>query len=173
MDITGNATTATTAASCSGNSATATTASNANTLGGISSSGFIQNGNNVTSIRSNTGSQLLANIGGTDSFWSCTPISDARVKKNIAPTVQDSLAKFAALEYVTYQLDASILPGSDERVHKVGVIAQQAKAIEPDWVIDDPALSQYMHMNTEQILMDAMYAIKQLKAEVDALKARA
>jgi hypothetical protein len=181
MDISGNAATATTASacsgnaasssSCSGNAATCTTATNSLALGGIASSGFVQAGGSVISLTNNGVTQMNANVGGTTYFWGMS-VSDARLKQDVAPTAQDSLAKIASIDFVQYRFKdrAGQIKIDDGHLHKVGFLAQQIETIEPEWVVEPEG--GYKQPDTYALLCDALHAIKQLNAKVAALEAQ-
>lgn len=159
---------------CTGNSNTATlatTASNANALGGIGPGGWVQNTGSVVGLQNTGFSSMNANIGGTTCFWGMS-VSDGRLKEAIAPTVEDSLSKVCAIDFVQYRFKR--LPGQiqvdDGHLHKVGLIAQQAETIDPDWIVEPEG--GHKQPDTYALLMDAMHAIKQLNAKVAALEAR-
>lgn len=164
----GNAATATTAASCSGNAASA---SNASALQGYVPGNFILASGALSSIGNSGFTQVTASISGTGVFWGCS-VSDARLKKNVAPTTQDSLAKIARLDFV--QFEFGNLPSGaavdDGHVHKVGFIAQQAEAIDSEWVVEPEG--GFKQPDTFALLCEALHAIKQLNAKVAALEER-
>ena len=142
------------------------TADNANALGGRGPSGWIQTANNVTEIHSNGTAQLIANIGGTSSYWGVNPISDIRLKTDIMPTAVDSLADIARLEFVGFRYRNDKFQIDDGRFHRVGIIAQEAMAVEPNWVGN---AGDYFQLDTNELLLSALHAIQQLNAKVDSL----
>jgi Chaperone of endosialidase len=168
MDISGNAASS---SSCSGNAATCTTATNSSALGGIAAAGWVQNAGSVTYLQNSGFSSMNANIGGTVCFWGMS-VSDGTIKEAVAPTEQDSLAKVSAIDFVQYRFKR--LPGDiqvdDGHLHKVGLIAQQAETIDPEWIVD--VEGGYKQPDTYALLMSAMHAIKQLNAKVAALEAK-
>lgn len=119
----------------------------------------------------NTASAVMPTGGGCS--WSALAASDERVKENVAPTAEDSLAKIAALEFVQFDYRADLLPEYAAAGHRrVGLIAQQAQAIDTEFAIEVPH-SEYLHINDQPLLMAALHAIKQLQARVAALEAGA
>jgi hypothetical protein len=142
-----------TSAACSGNAATA---SSANSLG---------NGN-VTALNL-SGTNFIGNVGGSQYWWPVNALSDARLKKDIAPTVADSLGQITRMRFVGFRwrddLDFEI---GDSTFNPVGVLGQEAKEIEPKW-FSQPG--EWMQPNQYAMLMSAMHAIQQLSTKVAKL----
>ena len=123
-------------------------------------------GSNVLSLRWD--GQLVCRVDGTDVIV-YPAVSDARVKKDIKPTVQDSLALLKRIEFVQYRFDHEKHPIGDNLLHKVGVTTQQLESIEPNWVSSGIAIQQ---VNQVEILYMLMHAVQQLAKEVEELKRR-
>ncbi|WP_261503562.1 tail fiber domain-containing protein [Burkholderia multivorans] len=97
--------------------------------------------------------------------------SDMRLKTNIAPTEEDSLAKIKALKFKQFDWRA------DGKHQSLGIIAQQAKTVDESFVYQAPGdpldvRTNPMMLETNALLLTALHAIQQLSAEVDALKAQ-
>jgi hypothetical protein len=96
--------------------------------------------------------------------------SDYRLKENIQPMV-GALDKIAILNPVTYTWKAD---GSDGQ----GFIAHELQAVVPDCVtgekdaVDAEGNPQYQGVDTSFLVATLVAAIKELKAEVDSLKAQ-
>ena len=95
--------------------------------------------------------------------------SDMRLKMNITDTAEDSLAKVKALKFKQFDW-------RDSGAHqKLGLIAQQAKLIDPDFVYQppgdtlDPDKSPMM-FDQHALLFAALHSIQQLSARVEALE---
>ena len=155
-----------TSAACSGNAATATNANNANTLQGLAPGNFVQNGNNVTSLQANGTLQMQATVGGQTCYWGMN-LSDARLKKDIAPTQVDSLAQITRMRFVGFNwrddLDFEI---GDDTFNPVAILAQEAELIEPKWISNAGTWKQ---PDQYTMLMSAMHSIQQLSAKVAKL----
>ena len=96
--------------------------------------------------------------------------SDHRLKENVQP-MQDALAVIAQLNPVTYTWKDD---GSDGQ----GFIAHELQAVVPDCVtgekdaVDETGNPQYQGVDTSFLVATLVAAIKELKAEVDSLKAQ-
>lgn len=104
-------------------------------------------------------------VDGTAYSWPINA-SDERLKKNIVPTREDSLAKIERIQFKAFDFTDE-LPVFAGISRKAGVVAQQIKQIDPDWVSSE---GDYLQLNTETLLTSAMHAIQQLSAEVKALR---
>jgi hypothetical protein len=102
------------------------------------------------------GAYLAQNASG----W--TNISDERVKENLTP-ITSALSKVAALRTVTYNRI-----GSEHR--EVGLVAQDVLKVLPEAV--DTTDPEKYGLRYDDVLPLALAAIKELKAENEALKAR-
>lgn len=160
-------------------------ANNAGALGGSGAGYFINNASTaLVNIRNNGTIQLIAGIsGGGDFWWSINP-SDKRLKKDIVPTKVDSLALIEQLRFVGFRFRQDMpwvsMPGDaadhpktfaidDGRFHPVGIIADEAELIEPEWIGHE---GTYKQPHQYALLMSAMHAIQQLSARVKELEAR-
>jgi hypothetical protein len=125
------------------------------------------NGQIVAFLRDTT---QVGNISVTTTATSYVTSSDYRLKENVQP-MQDALAKIAQLNPVTYTWKAD---GSDGQ----GFIAHELQAVVPDCVsgekdaVDAEGNPQYQGVDTSFLVATLVAAIKELKAEVDSLKAQ-
>lgn len=146
------------------------TASNSNALGGQGIGYFVNNaGSAVVNLRNNATIQMLAGVSGIgDMYWGAS-VSDARLKKDIAPTVVDSLDQIARMRFVGFRWrDDMGFEIGDSTFNPVGMIAQEAKDIEPKWINET---GTWMQPDQYAMLMSAMHAIQQLRTQVRALQA--
>ena len=159
------------------------TTENANKLLGQAVGYWLNNGSTaLVNIRNNGSIQLIGSIGGFgDVWWAVNSPSDVRLKSDIAPTCEDSLAKIMRLAFKQFRY--RVLPWraseddppehadhfkvDDGRLHRVGVNADDAELIDPDWV---GRAGTYKQLDTSALLMDTMHALQQLKREFDAYK---
>ncbi|KWC24808.1 hypothetical protein WL48_30530 [Burkholderia ubonensis] len=98
-------------------------------------------------------------------------VSDMRLKTNIAPTPEDSLGKVNALAFKQFDWRR------DGKQQRLGLIAQQAKAVDESFVYQPPGdpldpTTSPMVLDTNALLLTALHAVQQLSAEVSALKAQ-
>jgi hypothetical protein len=151
---------------------TSGTASNANALGGQAPGYYVNNaGSAVVNLRNNGSAFLVVGISGWgDVTWSVTG-SDERLKENIAPTTQDSLAKIRRIDFkqFNYRKLESGFNIDDGRLHKLGPIAQQLLEIDPEWVHDT---STWLQPDQYYLLVAALHAIQQQSDLIDTLTAR-
>ena len=96
-------------------------------------------------------------------------VSDIRLKEDVRPTQHSALAKIAALDFIDfrYKPGQAINPAATLRG---GISAQQAQQIEPGWVHTMPDEEGSLTLNTTLLLTNALQAIKELRAEVAALR---
>lgn len=97
-------------------------------------------------------------------------ISDQRLKDNVE-TIEDALNKVTDLRGVTYTWNAGSRTGKSD----MGVIAQEVESIIPEIVHDKKMAlvdgETYKTVDYEKLTALLIEAVKELKAEVDALKA--
>lgn len=140
--------------------------------GYITSAYAVQKGGAVQSMQNIGSSGLSVFLSGYgDVAWTVNP-SDARLKKGIAPSTEDSLSKIERIEFKQFRFrqDVTSLPVDDGRLHKLGVIAQELEAIDPDWVNN---AGTWKAPDQQALLYAALHAVKQLSARVVALEGRA
>jgi hypothetical protein len=104
--------------------------------------------------------------------------SDRRVKKNIEP-LKGSLKKIQKLQPVTFEYIDEYKEGKESLNGKqIGFIAQDVKKVSPEMVsttsesFGDKTIEDFHLLNTSNLTPMVVDAIKELKAEVDTLKAR-
>ena len=110
---------------------------------------------------------MQANIGGSVWYWGINPPSDIRLKTGIVGTPVDSLANIMRMRFVAYRYKNTDVKLDDGQLHRIGVIADEAEKIEPEWVGQGGTWKQ---LNTDAMLMAAMHAIQQLSGQVKSLK---
>src|SRR5699024_465449 len=98
---------------------------------------------------------------------SITNQSDERLKRNIMPSLKDSLGKFSKLEFTWFEYLEN--RGLADGLHH-GVIAQDVLKFAPEWVVEDE--QGYYSLNQSAMLMDAFKAIMQLSKKVKKLEAK-
>jgi len=108
-------------------------------------------------------------VAGTSAY---NNLSDARLKKDVLP-INDALAIVGQLRGVTFNWDKTVDPTMtlDDRNH-VGFIAQEVEAVLPQAVSTATDSRQTKSVAYSEVIPVLTEAIKQLKAENDALKAR-
>jgi hypothetical protein len=127
-------------------------------------------GTDGSTMTFNKGTTLVGSISVTGSSTAYNTSSDYRLKENVQP-IQDALAVIAQLNPVTYTWKAD---GSDGQ----GFIAHELQAVVPDCVtgekdaVDAEGNPQYQGVDTSFLVATLVAALKELKAEVDSLKAQ-
>ena len=108
-------------------------------------------------------------VAGTSAY---NNLSDARLKKDVQP-INDALAIVEQLRGVTFNWDKTVDPTMtlDDRNH-VGFLAQEVEAVLPQAVSTSTDARQTKSVAYSEVIPVLTEAIKQLKAENDALKAR-
>jgi hypothetical protein len=116
------------------------------------------------------GGGLLFRVNGSIQATNVTFTSDARFKTNIRP-LGSALASVLALRGVRYEWNAlGVQHGGTAGAGQVGLIAQEVEAIYPELVSTDA--QGYKAVNYAQLTPVLLEALKELKAENDALQAR-
>lgn len=106
----------------------------------------------------------ISSSGTVTALGDFVPYSDARVKENIE-TIDNALDKVIALRGVSYNRT-----DIDDKTKKIGLIAQEVREILPEVVQEqDNGMLGVAYGNIVGLLIEAM---KELKAENDALKSR-
>ncbi len=108
-------------------------------------------------------------VAGTSAY---NNLSDARLKKDVQP-IGDALAIVGALRGVTFNWDKTVDPSMklDDRNH-VGFIAQEVETVLPQAVSTATDARQTKSVAYSEVIPVLTEAIKQLKAENNALKVR-
>lgn len=126
----------------------------------------IRRAGSLTNLGNSGGTTITANIAGIGTVSWAAVVSDARLKQNIRPAVQDSLAKVRALQFKAFNFE----PGFDDgREHKSGLIAQDLEAIDPELVENS---GDWKQPRVWEMLCLALHAVQQLEARVAELEAR-
>ena len=94
--------------------------------------------------------------------------SDEAVKENITP-ITDALDKLSGIDGVYFNFIEEQMCASDNG-QQIGVVAQQVEASFPEAVVNQPGC--YKSVRYEKLIAPLIQAVKELKAENDALKAR-
>ena len=93
--------------------------------------------------------------------------SDSNVKEEIAITKRDSVSDICELDFIEFKYINELVGEQDVNSPSLGIIAQKAESINPDWVLND---MPYKRLNTNAMLMSALHAVSLLAAEVAILK---
>jgi hypothetical protein len=139
---------------------------------GTNGSGAIGKGSNTAFISANGGSTFN---GANSSSWNTT--SDRRIKKNIVDN-DEGLEKINGIRVRNFEyrlpeeVDPELKPSDTIKKEgiQLGVIAQELAEVCPDCVKAES--SGVLTVQTDEIFWHMVNAIKELKAEVDALKAQ-
>jgi hypothetical protein len=118
----------------------------------------------VRSFRSNP-SVLIVNINGSEQQIALSP-SDARLKTDVAPTQEDSLAKVRRIAFNQFRYTPEA--GMGDELQTLGVIAQQLERIDAQWSTE----AQWKAPNVPKLVYAALHAIAQQAELIDALQAR-
>lgn len=126
-------------------------------------------GGSAATFKNSTGSSVGAiTTNGTNTAYVTS--SDYRLKENILP-MTGALNTISALKPVTYDWISNKSKGQ-------GFIAHELQAIVPDAVvgkkdeIDEKGQPKYQGVDTSYLVATLVSAVQELKAEVDALKAK-
>ena len=102
-------------------------------------------------------------LGEITAYYGAT--SDSRLKTNVA-SINNGLAKVLTLDGIIYNWNE--LANKDLNIKEAGVIAQQIQTVLPEAVVERE--DGYLTVKYERIIPLLIEAIKDLSAEVDALK---
>jgi hypothetical protein len=94
-------------------------------------------------------------------------LSDARLKKNIAPTAKTARQTIDQIEFK--QFDWNEFTDQNNEHVELGVIAQQLQQVNPNFV--NVMTDSTLGINESELMTYAVKAIQELKAELDAAKA--
>lgn len=125
-------------------------------------------GSAVRNLRNNGTIQMISGVAGVGDMWWPAYLSDARLKKEVEDTKADSLAQIVRLRFIGYRFrdDVISIPIDDGHFHPIGLIAQEAEKIEPEWVSN---IGTWKQLDVNAMLASALHAIQQLNARVDEL----
>lgn len=157
-DASGNFSAGTITAALSGNATTANTAS-ALTTG----NNYQVNSIGVGTAASGTAGEIRATNNITAYY------SDDNLKTRLG-RIEDALDKLCSLDGFYYEANETAQALGYEVHREVGVSAQQMKAVLPEIVVPAPIDEKYLTVRYERALPLIVEAIKELRAEVQALK---
>lgn len=143
-------------------------ADNSGALSGKPGSGWIHNSDSaVKYIRNEGAAHFIGYIDGYGEVnWPVGP-SDIRLKENVRPTQVDVLELVEALEFVEYNFKQET-DIDDGHKHPVGLVAQQAKAVDSELVMSGGA---FLQLNSSEMALRALLGVKQLLSRIKALEA--
>jgi hypothetical protein len=96
--------------------------------------------------------------------------SDERLKTKTG-NIENALDKVCQIETMLYHAnEVAVALGYDASVPEVGVTAQSVQKVQPEIVVPAPIDAKYLTVRYEKLVPLLIEAIKELKAEVDALK---
>tara|TARA_A200000159_G_scaffold127537_1_gene123175 strand:- start:212 stop:694 length:483 start_codon:yes stop_codon:yes gene_type:complete len=96
--------------------------------------------------------------------------SDERLKENIK-TIENPLEKLTQIRGVTFDWKDDIENFDPKCKTETGVIAQEIEAVIPDAISPAPFNDKYKTVEKDKIIALLIESVKELKAEVDELKA--
>jgi len=98
--------------------------------------------------------------------------SDERLKTKVG-NIENALDKVNQIETMLYHAnETAVALGYDASVLEVGVTAQSVQKVQPEVVVPAPIDEKYLTVRYEKLVPLLIEAIKELKAEVDALKGK-
>ena len=98
--------------------------------------------------------------------------SDERLKTKTG-NIENALDKVCQIETLLYHANETAVElGYDASIQEVGVTAQSVQKVQPEVVVPAPVDDKYLTVRYEKLVPLLIEAIKELKAEVDALKGR-
>jgi len=158
--LNGNASTATSATSAT----SATTATTATTANGLNTGNDYQvNSLGVGTAASGTAGEIRATNQITAYY------SDDRLKTKLG-SIENALDKIEALSGFYYEANETAQEMGYEAKREVGVSAQEVQAVMPEVVTPAPIDEKYLTVRYERLVPLLIEAIKELRAEVKALK---
>jgi hypothetical protein len=98
--------------------------------------------------------------------------SDERLKTKVG-NIENALDKVCQIETMLYHAnEVAVALGYDASIQEVGVTAQSVQKVQPEIVVPAPIDDKYLTVRYEKLVPLLIEAIKELKAEVDALKGK-
>lgn len=98
--------------------------------------------------------------------------SDERLKTKTGD-IENALDKVCQIETMLYHAnEIAVALGYDASIQEVGVTAQSVQKVQPEIVVPAPIDDKYLTVRYEKLVPLLIEAIKELKAEVDALKGK-
>lgn len=95
--------------------------------------------------------------------------SDERLKKKLG-NLESALDKICAIDTFYYEANETAQALGYKAEREVGVSAQSVQAVFPELVVPAPVDAQYLTVRYERLVAPIIQAIKELRAEVKALK---
>lgn len=160
-DASGDFSAGTITATLSGNATSATTASTANAL--ATGNNYQVNSLGVGTAASGTAGEIRATNNITAYY------SDDNLKTRLG-RIENALDKLCSLDGFYYEANETAQALGYEAHREVGVSAQQMQAVLPEIVVPAPIDEKYLTVRYERALPLIVEAIKELRAEVQALK---
>jgi|694.fasta_scaffold18410_18 hypothetical protein len=97
--------------------------------------------------------------------------SDERLKTKTG-NIKNALDKVCQIETLLYHAnETAVALGYDASIQEVGVTAQSVQKVQPEIVVSAPIDDKYLTVRYEKLVPLLIEAIKELKAEIDVLKA--
>jgi len=98
--------------------------------------------------------------------------SDERLKTKTGD-IENALDKVCQIETMLYHAnEVAVALGYDASIPEVGVTAQSVQKVQPEIVVPAPIDEKYLTVRYEKLVPLLIEAIKELKAEIDALKGK-
>jgi trimeric autotransporter adhesin len=120
----------------------------------------------VGTAASGTGGEIRATNNITAFF------SDERLKTKTGD-IKNALDKVCQIETLLYHAnETAVALGYDASIQEVGVTAQSVQKVQPEIVVPAPIDDKYLTVRYEKLVPLLIEAIKELKAEIDALKGK-
>jgi hypothetical protein len=176
-DASGNFSAGTITAALSGNASTATTLQTARTINGVSFNGSANI--TITAAATNVNTQLASLGVGTAASGTAGEIratnqvtayySDDRLKTKLGE-IENALDKIDTLSGFYYEANQTAQDLGYEVGREVGVSAQSVQAIMPEVVAPAPIDEKYLTVRYERLVPLLIQGIKELRAEIKALK---
>jgi hypothetical protein len=125
----------------------------------------------INSLGVNTGASGTAGeIRATNNITAF--YSDERLKTKTGD-IENALDKVCQIETMLYHAnETAVALGYDASIPEVGVTAQSVQKVQPEIVVPAPIDNKYLTVRYEKLVPLLIEAIKELKAEVDALKGK-
>jgi hypothetical protein len=163
--------------STTGNAATATTLQTARTINGVSFNGSANI--TISAAATNVNTQLASLGVGTGASGTAGEIratnnitayySDDRLKTKLGE-IENALDKIDTLSGFYYEANQTAQDLGYDVVREVGVSAQSVQAIMPEVVAPAPIDEKYLTVRYERLVPLLIQGIKELRAEIKALK---
>jgi hypothetical protein len=169
-DASGNFSAGTITATLSGNASTATSATSATTATTATTANALNTGNNYQINSLGVGTAASGTAGEIRATNNITAYySDDRLKTRLGG-IENALDKICQLEGFFYEANQTAQDLGYEPVREVGLSAQQVQAVLPEVVVPAPIDEKYLTVRYEKMIPLLVEAIKELRAEVKALR---